>query len=405
MSLLCLPNELIIQIADSLDDSDPRKPLEYGKHRETVRAVMALRLTCKLFSEIAFPHLFRTFCLLPSQLSWLKLCAIVDSDKLRSYLEILALEKHDESTQRYREEMRVISRDLRHHFVDLSLLPKLKVLKAEDKWLITKNPKSKIPSPRYQCAIHAYSFTIYHEPLWNVLSAMSKASSYGFEFVSLNCHMGFNGPWKSLLKMDFSRLKILRLATEGLHANLYQSNLSPDNLLVARLRHLPNLEEFHLNQFFVGRENVSTVNFTTNVLELLQKKDWPRLRHLDLRFLTTTVADFWTFVAPHAGTLARFQMTSNLVWPGATRAERWQRWFLPHMIRTVICPRGGGTTFEHHGVSPGMFYETPEDYDQPVKGQAGDVDGEDRIMGDYDDDAELVYFERDFEGDIIMADL
>lgn len=216
--------------------------------------------------------------------------------------------------------------------------------------------------------------------------------------------MGYNGAWRNLFNVDFSRLKYLRLATYGFKANLYQLNLNPDIGLVQRLQRLPNLEEFHLNQFFFGREE-ATVNFTANVLQILRKKDWPRLRHLDLQFLTTTVADFWTFVAPYVGKLASFQMHSGLVCQNVTEEEIKQRYFLPHWIRTIICPRGGETIFKHYGVLPETFYETSEDYDQPVKGQAGDVDGEDRIMGDYDDDAEFVYFERDAQGDIIMADL
>ena len=397
---------MIIQIADFLDFSDPHKPIEYDKHRETMRAVMALRLTCKLFAEIAFPHLFRTYCLLPSELSWFKLGAIATSDRLRGYLETLALEKHNEGTQRYKERMRAISDDVRYRIIDLSLIPKLKVLKAEDKWLVTKKAKSKIEIPRGQYTIHAVSFTMHHKAIWSVLSNLTKPSSQDFEFVSLNCPMGLNGPWRSLLNMDFSRLRYLRLTTIGVNANLFLLNLPPDIALVQRFRNLPNLEEFHLNQFFVGREEEdSTVNFTANVLQILQKKNWPRLRHLDLRFLTTTVADLWTFVAPHEGKLAHFQMHSGLVCTNVTEEEREQRYILPHWIRTIICPRGGGTTFEHYGVSPGTFYETPEDYDQPVKGQAGDVDGDDLTMGDYDDDAEFVYFERDAQGDIIMADL
>ena len=305
MSFLSLPNEMIIQIANSLDDSDPEKPIEYKKHREMIRAVMALRLTCKLLAKIAFPHLFRTYCLLPSEISWMTLCTIVTSDNHRGHLETLALEKHDEGTQRYRGWMRAISDDMRYSVIDLSLIPKLKVVKAEDKWLITKKPKSKIRIPRGQCGIHVQSFITYQKAIWSVLANLTKTSSYDFEFVSLNCHMGYGGPWRHLFNLDFSRLKYLRLDTYGVNANLYQSNLYPDIRLAKRLQHLPNLEEFHLNQFFYGREE-ATVNFTANVLHILQKRDWPRLRHLDLRFLTTTVADLWTFRGATRGQTSEF---------------------------------------------------------------------------------------------------
>lgn len=407
MPFLSLPDEMILQIMDSLDDSDPRGPIEYDKHRETIRAVMAMRLTCKPFARIAFPHLFRTYCLLPTLKSWLKLCGIVALDHLRRHLETLAFERHNEGTQNYREMMKSISNDIKYFEIDLSLLSKLKVLKAEDKWLITKKANSKIQIPLGECKIQAFSFTKHQPAVWSVLNDLTEISSYDFEFASLNCPMGINGPWLTLLEMDFNGLKDLRLASDGFYSNRYRSNIWPDIELLAKFEHLPNLEEFHLNQYFFGREEAtaSTVNFTTNVLRFLQKKDWPRLRHLDLRYLTTTVAEFETFVAPHAGTLVRFQMHSGLVCPGVTEEEIEQRYFLPHWIRTVICPRGGGASFEHYEGQPEGFHETPEDYNQPVKAQAEDVDGEDIVMGDDEDNAEFVPFERDAQGDIIMTDV
>lgn len=407
MPFLSLPNEIILQIVDFLDDSDPQKPMEYGKHKETIRAVMALRLTCNLFAKIAFRHLFRTYCLLPSLKCWLRLCSIVRLDIFGRHLETLALERHHEGTYLYKGAMSCISNSPKYSNIDLSLLPKLKVIKAEDKWLLTKKPKSKIRIPLGQCKIQAFSFTEYEPAIWKVLGEITEISSYDFELSSLNCYMGARGPWLTLLSMDFSGLKDLRLASDGFNCNRYRYNLWPDIELLTKLQSLPNLEEFHLDQYFFGREeaNASTVNYTTNVLKYLERKDWPRLRHLDLRYLTTTVADFQTFVAPHAGTLTRFQMHSGIVCPSVTEEEREQRFFLPHWIRTVVCPRGGGTSFEHYGGQPEGFYETPEDYDQPVKGRAGDVEGEDIIMGDYEDDAEFEYFERDAQGDIIMADL
>ena len=456
---------MILQIADSLDDSDPQKPIDYEKHRQMIRAVMALRLSCKLFGQLAFPHLFRTFCLIPSLKSWLKLCDIAHLDHLGRHLETLALENHQEgSTFGYKIMMRWVSKEPRYSNIDLSLLPRLRVLKAEDKWLLTKkkkiannnnNDSSNIRLPPGQCIIEAITFTEYQQPaVWSLLDELTEISRYGFEFTSLNCCLGINGPWLTLSYMDLSGLRQLRLSSDGVSSNRYLSNLLPDIELLQKLQHLPNLEEFYLDQYFVGREEEASsastavpvpaavpaavsapvpapapsapappavnVNYTTNVLKYLQKKEWPRLRHLDLRYLTTTVADFQTFVAPHAGELARFQMHSGLVCQrGVTEEERKQRFFLPHWIRTVICPRGGGTSFEHYGGQPEGFYETPEDYDQPSvvkEGRAGDVEGgeteeEDIIMGDCDDDddddedndSEIAHFEKDVQGDTIMA--
>lgn len=435
MFLLSLPNEMILQIADSLDDSDPYKPIDYGKHRERIEAVMALRLSCKLLSKLAFPHLFRTYCLLPSLKSWLRLCGIAQLDSLGKHVETLALEKYSQhdSIADFKIMMRWISSQPGYSNIDLSVFPRLKVLKGEDKWLLTKKIQNgkKIGIPPGQCVIEAITFsTEYRQqpPVWSLLDDLTEISRHGFEFTSLNCCLGVNGPWLSLSYMDLSGLRDLRLSSDEFYSSRYPINLFPDIELLQKFQHLPYLEEFHLNQYFFGCEKLEAsqaaaaaaaapvhpnVNYTTNVLKYLQEKDWPRLRHLDLRYLTTTVADFQTFVAPHAGTLSRFQMHSGLVCQrGVTEEERQQRFFLPHWIRTVICPRGGGTSFEHYGGQPEGFFETPEDYDQPVRGEAaGDVDGEreDIVMGDYeddvDDDAEIVNFKKDVQGDIIMANV
>lgn len=58
---------------------------------------MALRLTCKELEEVATRQLFRTFCLSPSLDSWLKLHTIANSRKFQGHLEILALERQNDS--------------------------------------------------------------------------------------------------------------------------------------------------------------------------------------------------------------------------------------------------------------------------------------------------------------------
>lgn len=80
----------------------------------------------------------------------------------------------------------------------------------------------------------------------------------------------------------------------------------------------------------------------TNVLGQLKAKKWPRLRHLDMRFLTTTVADFQAFVAPHTGTLKTFRLYAQLL-----EGEKEQRDCLLHWIRTGVCPQEGGAEFRH----------------------------------------------------------
>lgn len=405
--------EMITQILDCLDESDPEKPFEFDKHREMCRAMMALRLTCRSLDKIAIRHLFHTYCLSPSLRSWLNLCNIAAFERFGGHLQTLALERHNKGTYSYKAMMKATSTSPIYGFLDLSLLPKLKIVKAEDEWLITKQRRSNVEIPLGHCRIQAISFSDYKPASWRVLGDLAQITRYDFKISSLNCYSGFFGPWETLLSMDLSSLKSLRLCPSGYYSNRHKYNLWPDIELLAKLERLPNLEEFRLNQYFFGREDISasTVNLTTNVLKYLREKKWPRLRHLDLQYLTTTVADFRAFVAPHAGTLTSFHLHSGLVCPQVTEEEKLQRFYLPHWIRTIVCPRGGGTRFEHFLGQPEGFYEAPEGYEDDAKekhcgkGREGHAEDEDIMMEDYEDDTESEFLEEDAEGDIVMIDV
>ena len=147
--------------------------------------------------------------------------------------------------------------------------------------------------------------------------------------------------------MDLSSLKSLRLYPEIKHGNNVW-DARADEKLLAKLHHLPSLEEFYLYQDFCGRSDANRpmLETMTNVLKQLDAKDWPRLRHFDLRYLVTTVEDFQTFVAPHAAVLQTFQMYGGLVSSQVSSKEKILGFRLPRWIRSVICPKGG-EKFEH----------------------------------------------------------
>lgn len=405
--------EMIIQILDCLDESDPERPFEFDKHREMCRAMMALRLTCRSLDKIAICHLFHTYCLSPSLGSWLNLCNIAAFERFGAHLQILALERHNKGTYGYKAMMKATSTSPTYGFLDLSRLPKLKILKAEDEWLIKKQPRSNVEIPLGHCKIQAVSFADYKPASWSVLGDLAEITRYDFKISSLNCYTGAYGPWETLLRMDLSSLKSLRLCPNGYYSNRHKYNLWPDIELLAKLERLPNLEEFRLNQYFFGREDISasTEILTTNVLKYLREKKWPRLRHLDLQYLTTTVADFRAFVAPHAGSLTTFQLHSGLVCPQVTEDEKLQRFYLPHWIRTIVCTRRRGSRFEHFLGQPEGFYEAPEEYEDDAKGDdcgkglVKDAEDEDILMEDYEDKTEPESFEEDAEGDIVMIDV
>lgn len=198
---------------------------------------------------------------------------------------------------------------------------------------------------------------------------------YDFEISSLNCELGRSGPLECLSTFDFGGLKYLRLYFE----NNYLRNpygFFMDLKVLERLQNLPNLENFLLDESYrsdsssiiralihiLGSRPASRpeielilsnpryiprsllkIHSTTNVLQKLRDKQWPRLRHLDLPSLNTTVAGFQAFTKPHAGSLKSFQFYNQLRCANEKVEEEKQRRELMHWIQTVLCPQGGGT--------------------------------------------------------------
>lgn len=76
--------------------------------------------------------------------------------------------------------------------------------------------------------------------------------------------------------MDLSSLKSLRLYVETTDSN-NTWDARADEELLAKLRHLPSLEEFHLDQGFPGRSDFNWLNLATmtNVLKQLARAKAP----------------------------------------------------------------------------------------------------------------------------------
>lgn len=385
MSLTSLPIEIITQIFNFLDESEPQKPHRFAEHsREMCKTFMALRLTCRELEEIARRPLFRTFCLWRSLQSWKKLHSIMASEKVRVHLQILAFENYldrinfncwedwNENTVKCQQGNNTASKSSDLSFLDFSLLSNLKVLKAKDCWLITKKPRSTIKIPWGRCRLRLRFYRGSPEKwiFWDVLIWLGKIIHYDFEISSLNCELGPSGPLEYLLNFDFSGLKYLRLYFEDKDSYLRISHDLPLDLkILDRLQNLPNLEIFRLDEsydsypslrslmpFMPMMENglessrpryipdlLLRIHSTTNVLQKLRDKQWPQLRHLELRSLNTTVKDFQAFTIPHAGSLKSFQLINQLRCADKSIEEEARRRDLPHWIQTVLCPQGGGT--------------------------------------------------------------
>lgn len=387
MSRVSLPVETMTHIFDLLDESSPETPHDVEKHREMSRSLMALRLTCKKLEAIATRQLFRTFCFSASSESWLKLGRIASNQKFGMYLQTLALDSRNNFTFGFELMIKAYFGSAGPQSLDLSQFPNLKVLKAGNEWVLSKKWGSKVQIPFGHCTINPFSFSTHMPAVWSVLEGLADITHYDFTLTSLSCKLG-EDHWPSTLSVDFSGLKSLRLHYDGAYSNT--DDLKADRDLLASLIDLPNLEEFHLDQYFHGRCDASwwRLEFMTNVLEQLAKKKWPRLRRLELRYVATTVGDFKAFLKPQAPLLKTFDLYSGLVCARATAEEEMQRFFLPHWIRTVICRKGGsGVVFRHVGGQPEGSYEADDLEDNAEDEHFYDEDAHSEIEHFSDQDA------------------
>lgn len=338
MSFASLPIEIIIHIFDLLDESDVELPLEIDdKHRKMCKALMALRLTCKELGNIATPQLFRTLYVSPPRVSWFNAHRLVADQKLRVHLQTLAFDYNAYGAS-YGHKFQDTFNSPRPGCLDISLFPNLKVLRLGDTLIIRRKNRSSAQIPLGCCGISL-------KPYGNLRESFEEIERYGFSLASLNVEPGY-ALWWRIKSADLSDLKYLRLNFERAHWNKF--SLDAD---LGHLTQLPSLEEFHMDQFFFpGRSDGSQLlDEMTNVLRILANvRNWPRLRHLDLRYLITTVEDLKAFVAPHAaaGTLKTVEIHGDLVCAQSTEDEKQKRVELPHWFKTVICPDGGGVTFK-----------------------------------------------------------
>lgn len=364
MSFASLPIEIITHIFDLLDESDVEMPLEIDKHRKMCKALMALRLTCKELGDIATRQLFRTLYVSPSRRSWLNAHTVAANQELRVHLQTLAIDRYTDGAS-HEQKIQDAIKSPRLGFLDFSLFPNLKVLKADDKWMIRKKTRSNVEISLGCCGIYLTAYG-------SLMKGFEEIGRYGFSLASVSIGLD-DDLWWPTKSVDLSGLRYLRLSF-GM-VEWYELSLETD---LDHLTQLPNLEEFHMDQFFSRRSDDSqNLDEMTNVLKLLANvRNWPRLRHLDLRYLITTVEDLKAFVTPHAaaGTLKMFEIHGDLICAQVTADEKQKRVDLLHWIKTVICPEGGGVTFKHVLGSPKELYGSEYSLSST---EGGDTDAED----------------------------
>lgn len=346
MSLARIPIEIITDIFDLFDESNVEMPLKIGEHRKMCKILMALRLTCKTLEGVATRQLFRTFYISQSRRSWLNAHSFAANQELRQYLQTLVFfDSHDDDVASYWQKYNDAKKSLKLRFLGFSQFPNLKVFKLDDTWMLRKNARSSVEIPLGRCGIRLTRRGA-------MIPGFDEMARYDFRLVSISHSL-----WLPTKSLDLSSLKSLRLSFYPVW--WFQVRLDND---LDNLKDLPNLEEFHMNQFFPRRcDDNPNLHSMTNVLEVIASgSNWPRLRHLDLRYLFAEVDQLKSFVALHAaaGTLKRLEIHGDLICAHVTPEEEQKRVDLPHWINTVICaPNGGVETFKHVTGPPEEWYE------------------------------------------------
>lgn len=345
MSLARIPIELITEIFDLFDESNVEMPFKIDRHRKTCKILMALRLTCKKLEGVATRQLFRTFYISQSRRSWLNTHSFAANQELRQYLQTLVFDGQDDDLASYWQKYNDAERSPKLRFLSFSLFPNLKVFKLGDTWMLRKKARSSVEIPLGRCGIRltGRGTTITH---------FDEMARYDFRLVSISHSL-----WLSTKSLDLSSLKSLRLSFYPVR--WFQVHLEND---LDNLKNLPNLEEFHMNQYFPHRcDDNPNLHSMANVLEVLASGgNWPRLRHLDLRYLFAEVDHLKTFVAllAAAGALKTLEIHGDLICAHVTPEEKQKRVELPHWIKTVICaPNGGVETFKHVMGPPEEWHE------------------------------------------------
>lgn len=344
MSIARIPIELITEIFNLFDESNVEMPLKIGKHRKACKILMALRLTCKILEGVATRQLFRTFYISQSRRSWLNAHSFAANPELRQYLQTLVFDGQDNDVASYWQKYKDAEKSPKLRFLGFSLFPNLKVFKLGDKWMLRKNARSSFEIPLGRCGIRLTG-------RGTTITRFDEMALFDFRLVSISHSL-----WLSTKFLDLSSLKSLRLSFYPVRWFQVQLKNDFDNL-----KDLPNLEEFHMNQYVPHRcDGNPNLHSMINVLEVLASgDDWPRLRHLDLRYLFAEVDHLKTFVALQAaaGALKTLEIHGDLICAHVTPEEEQKRVDLPHWIKTIICDADRVETFKHVMGPPEEWHE------------------------------------------------
>lgn len=359
MSFGVFPFEIVFLVCKSLGDDAYLNPFEVTPQKiVSSRALKSLRLTSKRIGQIATRELFRHFHDKSDLNSWGIFLSFLKQTFFVQNLRHLTLEncryegQRDLDRVRRRFHDKSARPDLLH---DLSVFPHLESIQTEE-WLLVNAQKVRIPARQYYLHLSTWSkcSRLFHCP---------EIARLGLEFQTWTANLerlflpsvltyGARDPEycmrhspEELPSMDFSKLRFLELNFNKGRNSVYK--LDCVKTLFPQLQYLPSLRTFKLAQrkylrYFTKITLTDAIFASDNLVKILLVlgKNWLNLQHLELGYLTTTLADLREFLIPHAFTLESLEIEGSIdcnPYPSPTpkELEDFAGW-----VRSEISPRG-----------------------------------------------------------------
>lgn len=333
MPLLKLPSEIILMIFECLRSITASERNPVPKRTETQRTVRRifrrtktspnekaplsgeailtfqnLRLTSKTMWSLASKELFRCISLSDKLQSWINVENVAAHPELAWNVEVLTLSMAQvcNISCRYANPIGPKSRRIRGppHYparIDIMSFPFLKSIHCQ-KWKLVRVGAMK-QFPAEEIVIKPSLRMRNRGYLWNIASALSHITAFGWEFEYL--HLSLLDQTKAWTKY-IRTLSIGRLQTLDVDFRTHFKGWIGAHILetiLPKIQDLPNLRTFRLKQFYNGEDPNVHEDLAANVFELLENHNWPEIRKLEISRPRTREKDFMNFLLKHKDTL------------------------------------------------------------------------------------------------------
>lgn len=273
---------------------------------EALRTFKNLRLTSKTIGSLASIELFRCISLSEKLQSWLNVINIAAYPELAWNVEVLTLSMPQLCDIKCKYANPISPKGRRRippHYpdrIDLLLFPFLKSIQCR-KWKLVRVGTMKLPAeeflikPSLRMRNRGY--------LWNIASALSHITSFGWEFEYLQFSLlDQTRAWQKCIRT----LSIRRLQTLDVDFRTHFRGWIGAHILetiLPMIQDLPNLKTFRLKQLYNGEDPALHEDLAANVFEVLENHNWPEIRQLEVSRPRTREKDFMNFLLKHKDTL------------------------------------------------------------------------------------------------------